>query len=216
MIRRVLNSALFAAAILLANFSTHAADSQAINLPQLNAGDTWKFGITDLWKNARTSGETVTFRGVIDGLAHFDLLTEAGSTFKVIRTPERNVVSDRSGRWKPELPDLSFPLIVGKTWERDVEWTTPEGAVAAVRVKRRVAAFESVTVPAGTFDSVRIEGEASYAWQNRPSWSTTSDSSILWYAPAARNVVKREYRWQVGTRTQDRRLTQLESFTPGP
>lgn len=84
-----------------------------------------------------------------------------------------------------------FPLTIGKTWSYMVSGTY-NGRAYTWRIERKVEAMESVTVPAGTFDSVRISGHH----------CNTSDGYcgdfVVWYAPKVRNAVK--ITWKVASR----------------
>jgi hypothetical protein len=117
---------------------------------------------------------------------------------------------DRAGEdlvaFEPALPDLSFPLEVGKTWEVEYEgYTADDGARWTASASWHVAAFESVTVAAGTFDAYRIErsetlGRESYGIKLR---------STGWWAPSAKGFVKFEH--------QDRRWNaELDSYGVAP
>ena len=86
-----------------------------------------------------------------------------------------------------------------------------------VRFTWSVKAFESVQVPAGTYQAFRIEYFAEYigdplrrtgAIPGRQSWTL-----VLWYAPETRQFVKAE---GAGLRDVDFQLVAAESGTPAP
>jgi uncharacterized protein DUF3108 len=52
---------------------------------------------------------------------------------------------------------FQFPFTVGKTWSYEVNGTY-NGRAMKWMVQRKVEAMESVTIPAGSFDAVRISG----------------------------------------------------------
>ena len=95
---------------------------------------------------------------------------------------------------KPE--PAKFPLAVGNEWTHEYAVKGSYG-VARYEFKARVVGWEEVTVPAGTFRALRIE--------HKGTWSRDTDFSreginrtltapvemTLWYAPAAKSVVKR-------------------------
>jgi hypothetical protein len=85
-----------------------------------------------------------------------------------------------------------FPLTVGKKW--DGIWETNnflDDSQARWRGKSEVKAIETVTVPAGTFQTFRIEFEGSY----QGTFGAGSRRDTFWYAPAVKRWVKQE--WEV-------------------
>jgi hypothetical protein len=52
---------------------------------------------------------------------------------------------------------------VGKRWRTEFRISTPKGAEGTTTMDLRIAARESVTVPAGTFNAFRIEGHGVFA-----------------------------------------------------
>ena len=53
---------------------------------------------------------------------------------------------------------LRFPLTPGKKWTYEIAGVATNGVYRRWTVDRKVERLESITVPAGTFDSVRIVG----------------------------------------------------------
>lgn len=80
----------------------------------------------------------------------------------------------------------SSPLWVGKTWPASFTYYDRERgrSFSGVTLWWKVAAHEDVTVPAGTFKALRLEG-------SNPFSSTT-----LWYAPSIKLIVKRVFERQ--------------------
>ena len=89
-----------------------------------------------------------------------------------------------------------FPLEVGKTWQRDVEFSntqTPDKQVNA-RLEGRVVGWESVTVPAGTFRALKIVVSGWYRASSLDGQWRGRIEDTLWYAPEVRNAVRYEYK----------------------
>jgi CHAT domain-containing protein len=94
---------------------------------------------------------------------------------------------ERSGA-TPHNGTFVWPLEVGKTWVSTYQF---RDALKNFRNDRagatwRVVAEEDVTVPAGTFTALRLEG------------SNPANAWITWYAPAARIVVKETHERKPG------------------
>jgi hypothetical protein len=88
---------------------------------------------------------------------------------------------------------LQFPLERGKQWSGTVQWESGSG-VLRHQLTMQVAGWERVTVPAGSFDAVRItvRGYISETRTRNYYAQNGSVSNVLWYAPAAGQVVKKE------------------------
>lgn len=109
-------------------------------------------------------------------------------------TPEWNLLSSRDSMgggsdYSPPLAYYAFPLHPGKRWRKTstrTEVTT--GASETLAVLGEVVGWETVTVPAGRFDGlkvvVRIQATNSLTGES----GTSVDAS--WYVPAVRRSVK--------------------------
>ena len=94
---------------------------------------------------------------------------------------------ERSGA-TPHVGSLAWPLEVGKSWSAVFQFRDNVRNVRFNRVENtwRVAAEEDVTVPAGTFKALRLEGSnPANAWSH-------------WYAPALRLMVKEIHERKAG------------------
>ena len=90
---------------------------------------------------------------------------------------------------------FQWPLKVGKKWDWtrsgediDHKYGTPMTWTTAEKVEGR----ESVTVPAGTFDAVRIHGRECKVTQQSTSGAACGNFDV-WYAPQVKNYVR--VRW---------------------
>jgi hypothetical protein len=97
------------------------------------------------------------------------------------------------GIYSPAKREYSFPLEVGKTWETKYSWSTLDqrgeitysGAV-------KVLGWESITVPAGTFQALRLESEV--WWRIGGDGRTGKDLTTYWYVPEVKRFVKSHFR----------------------
>jgi hypothetical protein len=101
----------------------------------------------------------------------------------------------RDGRtFTPFFPSYAFPLEVGKTWTGKV--TAPNRSrdgELRIDLTGSVVGWESITVPAGTFNALKIRHDG--RWQNVRTLKTNSGTSTttIWYVPEVRRDVKYEY-----------------------
>ncbi|GLT22305.1 hypothetical protein GCM10007933_17640 [Zoogloea oryzae] len=87
-----------------------------------------------------------------------------------------------SGAWtkfSPAVREAQFPLRVGDAWEDATEIETSDGKKRSLTIRSQVVAYESLTVPAGTFMTYKIV-------------RTTAGTRLAenWFSPEVRGMVK--------------------------
>jgi len=95
-------------------------------------------------------------------------------------------------RYEPPYPALPFPLYAGKTWHSYINATDPAtGRVNRVRIDGKVLGWERVTVPAGQYDTLKIER---YVYAGNAAFFRGEERirEYDWYAPQAGFVVRHE------------------------
>jgi hypothetical protein len=94
--------------------------------------------------------------------------------------------------FSPAYPAYDFPLDAGKSWSMRVDATQPvTGRRASVRVDGAVVGSERISVPAGTFDTIKLRRYV-YAgdWDGFRQPTTITENE--WYSPALGRAVKSE------------------------
>jgi len=220
-------------------------NAESMSAPKLNPGDTWTYVETvetapNGWR--QTHDEIVVLRTTSDHI-YFET-KQAGTTQAANELVEgadwsrsRNVNGTETMVNRP----LSFPLSVGKTWQ--VKYTEAHPNVKhdseSVDTRFKVVGPESVEVPAGKFEAIKIEAEGQWTAQTAPMQSATTGTvanqagativmqtrraspvvatgrlyKAFWYVPEIGRWVKsdEEYYGSNGVRTQ-RFTSELESF----
>lgn len=124
--------------------------------------------------------------------------------------------------YAPAYPAHMFPLEAGKTWRNETVASDPaSGRKIPLKIHARIVGPERVKVPAGEFDTVRIErlvyaGDAEW-WR-----SATRIREIEWYAAAVQRAVRKQWdsEYHDQTRTDDplvlgdRIVLELVSYRP--
>jgi hypothetical protein len=180
-VRKQLRSALFIAA---AMFSA-AASAQQADRPPIEVGDRWEFVV---WYSVPAT--TPNRIWIVTGTAHDGIdATENGEPLRL--TVDLGVLDGPTQASSNPRP-LDFPLTVGKRWEYDNRWTfKPKRSKGSARVDVVVAAYESVRVPAGTFDAFRLESRERLSGMSPINSRYDGETTrTYWYAPAARAIVK--------------------------
>jgi len=198
MVRRILSAMVF---LILLVFAAPLL-AQKADRAQVKVGDRWVFA-TRLGAAAVKSSD-VTW--VITAVTPTEIEgTENGQP--LVLTPELNVVRATLVE-NSNLELLSFPLKIGKRWRfANDSLLQSSGLRLHGTFSGAVVAYEKVRVPAGEFDTFKVRVKGSWAtggYTGRSSW-------ICWYAPAARAVVRTEYRTtlhELGLRTTE--LSEIE------
>jgi hypothetical protein len=222
--------------------------AQSIAAPELKPGDTWTYTST-LEKGTngwRQTHEEITLLRTTDSHVYYSS-KQTGSTQgpnEVIAgadwSRERNVNGNDVVVNKP----LAFPLSTGKSWDVQYTEANPNKTFSSETwdTKYKVGGVETVEVPAGKFQAIKIEAEGDWRAQVAPSHSVvqavqtqqgtaTAVSQIrntapatvtgrtykaFWYAPEVGRWVKsvEEYYGSNGVRSE-RYTNELESFKHG-
>jgi hypothetical protein len=195
--------------VVLAAAAPASALAQAVPRPDWKVGDTWTVAVSvNAGVGASTRREetrTVKEAGETGYVLEFVAKAADGTA----AAPETNSFSRDLNFIAPsgganggpqEYKWLQWPLEPGKASKFE---SMVQNAVATWNGK--VAGWEEVTVPAGKFKALRIEFDRS-----GPFRYAAQDS--VWYAPDARNVVKRVQSRPGGNRANDVTTIELLSY----
>lgn len=167
--------------------------------PELQPGENWTFHE----KNIKTGGLLIYRHEMQTKEGDVYLLREDsdnGTNKKqqlVRRSPDLNRLRTVSGQVQ-NSGWFNFPLAAGKTWQVTERWTNNQGYD---EVTFKVIGLEKITVPAGTFDAIKIEGTGFWHNESPSTWTTGRDDKIamtLWFAPEVKSYVRflRENWWK--------------------
>ena len=87
-------------------------------------------------------------------------------------------------------PIIDFPLTVGKKWNYKFQRKKSTGGTKRdkIRAQYKVEAYESVTVPAGTFHAFKI---TSISEATKRRMVTMPKKDQYWYCPEVKHIIKR-------------------------
>ena len=222
--------------------------AESISAPKLSPGDTWTY--VDTIETApsgwhQTHDEIVVLRTTSDHI-YFEA-RQAGTTQaanEMIAGADWSRSRNVNGTETTVNQPSSFPLSVGKTWEVKYTEAHPNVRHASESFDNRfkVVGPESVEVPAGKFDAIKVEAEGEWTAETAPMQSATGGTianqagttvvmqtrravpvtatgrlyKAFWYVPETGRWVKsvEEYYGSNGIRTL-RFSSGLESFKHG-
>ena len=177
--------------------------------PSLAPGDTWIVRYSDGTKAKRK------FLREENGILVFEVSqrSPSGDVSPGFLHLNRDLAAvrmlDTSGaemqRFEPNSLGLQFPLSVGREWQGRCQ-RFDEGRDAGTFVGiYKVVGMESVTVPAGTFQTFRVEGETNEVKAPGKRWRF-----VHWYSPEVRMEVKLQALTPDGSPTE----FELSEFVP--
>ena len=236
-------------ALALLGFSVAAAaPAQTISTPAVKAGDTWTYRVTTEkgtsgWAQTR---DEVTVSRVTSSLIYYTS-KPSGSTLpakELFAGLDWSRLRDVNGKETVVNRPLAFPLAAGKTWVVQYTEQHPNKTHKSEQwdSKFTVLGFETVDVPAGKFNALKVEAEGRWIAEIEPTQtvvqgaqSSAAGASMateiqrariepvtgriyeaFWYVPEIRRWVKsvEEYYGNGGVRTE-RFVGELESFRVG-
>jgi hypothetical protein len=163
---------------------------ESIAAPQLKVGDTWNFQLIDMISGSVTEKFTRRLTRTAADEYHFGGYITDRSLNLLRRVRDGQTTTT----WSPRRPNHEFPLQPGKTWSSagtvDNDRLTSEHAFSF-----RVVRQEQVIVPAGVFDTLRVEGQSKYKTKMKTNASGGEGTSThrYWFSAAAGNIVAYEY-----------------------
>lgn len=171
--------------------------AQKAERPDVKVGDQWHFasGYVAPSTPDRIWVVTAVTASGIEG-------TENGQPLKLTR--DLNAV-DSPRRTDSDPRGLSFPLEVGKQWTYSSDFRLKRpGVKGRAEVNVTVVGYEKVRVAAGEFDAFKLESRSEFKATAPDGPVSGVATTTYWYAPAARAIVRSEYKDQpTGLTTTD-------------
>lgn len=180
-----------------------------VDKPTLLSGEHWTYRRIDLWKNEEVERFREDFLGGVgdSSTVLWTILSSQNAgrrnsvTYEFLDTSTLAFYDPKAeGRHIP----LQFPLYPGKTWSFQYAYHPQPSLDLTIRQAAVVEAWENVTVPAGTFRTLKVVHHGEYGASTVGYFWTGDIYETYWYAPDVKRVVKMEYRdTQYGGATWD-------------
>lgn len=159
-----------------------------VERPNIKVGDVWRYRVTD-----KLTSLTQTVSMEVTSVTADRIHTQSTRHAAEIWDRDWNLFSQGETAYNPFYPGLQFPLERGKQWSGKVLWRASSGMLHH-QVNSQVTGWERVTVPAGTFDAVKIQVRGTFVESQSLAYYPQQGNidNVLWYAPAVGQIVKRE------------------------
>ncbi|HKD27218.1 MAG TPA: hypothetical protein VKC66_15115 [Xanthobacteraceae bacterium] len=125
-----------------------------------------------------------------------------------------NRIEQPNAKFRPnDGQGIRLPLAVGKEWRAEYEArATQTGATSKGSVVNKVVGQETVTTPAGTFDTFKIESRIQNINTADPSQSYQYEN-VMWFAPQLNHWVRRKLVTKIRNRTTQSTSEELTDFS---
>lgn len=163
---------------------------EKIAAPALKLGDSWTYQSIDLLSGSVTGKNTMTVTEITPDAWHFGGYVTDKSGNLLRETKDGTLVQ----KWTPKRPTYEFPMEIGKTWTAAARVDRPDRVVEQAYTFK-VIRQERVIVPAGVFDTLRVEGSNKYKTTKKKDGSSGEGVGVhrYWYSPDVARVVAYEY-----------------------
>jgi hypothetical protein len=213
---RVIRRGLIIVATLAATWP-HALPAQAQdqNGNSVRVGDQWTYSRT----NEITGAPGDTYTATVTEITPNEIVTSVvfqgkqGSTIDAF-DHDWNAVASGPWRYRPhDGPGIRLPLEVGKEWRSEYyEVNTLTNVKNKASHLTKVSGRETITTPAGTFETFKIERQARMFNIAAPA-SFAEYQVVLWFAPEVNHWVRRTIITKVERRTRGSISEELTAFS---
>lgn len=159
------------------NDTTKIRSSNQPILTDYQVGEKWVWK----YKGVTTKGEIRS-----DGKDTREIVSSDGVLGMTIGT-DTIPVSDIVKPEESATPKYDWPLVVGKKWKYENNWTSQDGTTGSQSQDAEVLSYKEETVEAGTFMAYTIQ----YTGKTSNSRGYSADEKEIWlYAPEVKNFIK--------------------------
>jgi hypothetical protein len=221
------------------------AQGEAIESPHFELGDRWTYRQSVETPNAfKEQRDTLQLTRTTSSNLYLEVHVEGSSqpARSIVMASDWSRVRSVNGEETVVAQPMNFPLSAGKSWKLHYREEHPNARHGWEdwTVTYTVVGHETVQVPAGSFDAIKIEGEGRWTAEVLPSSTATASAvgasgnagvgaqvvttqahqatgrtyKVAWYVPAVKRWVKsvEEYYGSGGIRNE-RYVSELESFS---
>jgi hypothetical protein len=170
-------------------FASVAFGQVPVERPELSVGDRWSYVERDVVPRQ----ESKSTREIESRQESAYVVRDSNEDVKGVsaRTRRLSLHLNRLRTINGQTSDsgwFQFPLVPGKKYGAKELWVNSAGDSGYDDMTYAVVGTEKVTVPAGTFDTVKVEGEG--RWYNTSVNRSDKKTVTLWYAPEAKAMIR--------------------------
>jgi hypothetical protein len=191
--------------------------AQAVDPGPVRVGDRWSYNISDdLTGDLR---QAVTL--VVVETTEKEITTRVSVKGKdrpqtMVFDHDWGRIDDGLFKLRPAGIGIRKPLQIGKEWRSDANAINLQtGHTFRASGAAKVAAQEQMKVPAGTFDTFRVDTTVRLV-NTKDQTKSHTYTFVFWYAPAINRWVKRKTEWRFEGRLRDSTSDELTEYSRRP
>jgi hypothetical protein len=182
----------FAAAVFF-GFWALLAGAEEVGRPDIKVGDSWTYQFKDGLTGELKGTASFTVYEVTDTQIHQKAQIKLKVPVNRVEVVDRqlNLLDNSVYQWKPSTGYFKFPLKVGNQWTQQYEATAISNkSKTRHEIASKVVAFEKIKVPAGVFDTFKIEYTIRNMATRDAGRADSYTKGTRWYAPKVKQTVK--------------------------
>jgi len=188
------------------------AEEPIVARPRVKVDDTWKYSVRRTDAQQRSRENVYDFKVTFVGPTAIKAVSTManGEEIDTTWTPEWNVVTDgRAGSFYPDTGLLKFPLQPGATYSTKYEVVRPRQGQfdSKLAVNMKVVGWQQITVKAGTFRALKLEGTGTYERVDKVKGGAGTIHYSIWYVPEIQRWAKFDFE----TKDQSGKVNQAQS-----
>lgn len=191
----------------------HARAQMTLEQDEIHVGDSWSYRQMDGFTNEVTSEFTRRVVAISDKeITTFQEMKGSNDKKTIFYDREWNLLDSGDVQYKPPMKLVPHPIHVGDTWRIRYGGTSLKtGQNATCSGTGKFTGVETVTVPAGTFQTGRIE-------INTECRGTDANAEIAryhnleWYAPGIGRIIKGQYAITMNGRIRNKTIVELTGY----
>jgi len=191
--------------------------AQAVDPGAVRVGDRWSYDV----KDDQTGDLRQAFTVVVAEITPKEITTRVSVKGKdrpqtMVFDHDWGRIDDGLFKLRPAGIGIRKPLQVGQEWRSDANAINLQtGHTFRASGAAKVAAQEQMTVPAGTFDTFRIDTTVRLV-NTKDQTKSHTYTFAFWYAPAVNRWVKRKMEWRFEGRLRDSTSDELTEYSRTP
>ena len=171
----------------------------SVPAPDIRVGDAWTYRVRDGYTGIQREDQRHEVIAINGDRVRVSSPMERGDGVQIydrewnwLRRPATNL---QTFEYRPAYQAYAFPLEPGKEWRERLTATDPaDGRQFPVWIDGTVHGWERVRVPAGEFDTLKVERRVYFEYWEYAVRGRSQIHEVEWYAPAANQAVRREMR----------------------
>jgi hypothetical protein len=190
--------------------------AQTVDGGPIRVGDRWSYDIKDGATGALKFPVTLVVIEIDQKEITTRVTGQDNRPFTIVFDPGWGRIDD--GTWKHRPSDLHGvrTLEIGKEWRSEGNsMNMHSGLTFRTSGSGKVTGQERVTVPAGTFDTIRVELMVRMTNSADQTKSSTT-TGVVWYAPTINRWVKRTSEFRFEGRLRDLTIDELTQYSRRP